>query len=234
MTLRTIFASTTAAFAFALAACGGSTTDGGSAGLGGGAGQGGGAGSAGSAGSAGGPSCQSDADCPAPAVCQICADGVTSSCAMGKCVAGACQVVYPPCPAIDGGACPPDVPIGKACAGNLTCTYGTETCCGHTYPSTVCDCMNGSFGCYATDACMIPPDACEDAGPPPQVPCGGFAGTPCPGQGQCVYPPNTCPDCGGYCECGVLVDCSDGWVFDGSPAVCACVAVNAVDGGAGK
>lgn len=58
--------------------------------------------------------------------------------------------------------CPGTAPFDGTCSGNLTCTYGTETCCGMTYPSTVCNCKNGRFQCYATDACLIP--SCPDGG----------------------------------------------------------------------
>lgn len=229
MTFRTIFASTTVALV--LVACGGSTTNGEGGGLAGAGGQAGGggnaghAGSAGSAGSGGGPACTSDGDCVTPAVCAVCADGSSTSCATGKCFEGACQVIYPPCPGVDGGSsCPAAVPMGGTCSGNLHCEYGTETCCGHTFPSTVCDCTGGTFACFATDACMMPPDACPDGGPPPppEVVCGGLVGKPCPGQGECVVP-DTCADCFGHCECNVTLDCPNGW-FQPTPDVCACVA----------
>jgi hypothetical protein len=61
--------------------------------------------------------------------------------------------------------------------------------------------------------------------------CGGFAGIACPGAGSCVDDPSDdCDperggaDCGGVCECQVLALCVEGFVFDGSPEVCACVA----------
>jgi len=50
--------------------------------------------------------------------------------------------------------CPADEPFAIVeCRGDLSCSYGFETCCGETYASTICDCLNGAFGCYATDAC---------------------------------------------------------------------------------
>jgi hypothetical protein len=63
----------------------------------------------------------------------------------------------------------PPIGIMAACEANLTCEYGTECCCGQCYPSTVCTCMEGGWGCYATDACMIPgcPDVYEDVMPEP-------------------------------------------------------------------
>lgn len=83
---------------------------------------------------------------------------------------------------LDGGTCPTHVPIGESCTGDLHCEYGTETCCGKTYPSTVCSCTGGSFACYATDACMLPPDAC-----PEPVACGGWAGDTCTATEYCAY-----------------------------------------------
>ncbi len=62
--------------------------------------------------------------------------------------------------------CPVDPPIGKnGCTKPaLTCNYGQECCCGTCHPSTVCSCnSDGTWACYATDACMIP--SCPDAGP---------------------------------------------------------------------
>lgn len=68
--------------------------------------------------------------------------------------------------------CPAEPPFGsEACQGELTCTYGEECCCGECHDSLVCQCMGGEFGCYYTDACMVPwcvePPCCEpgdDAG----------------------------------------------------------------------
>lgn len=55
-----------------------------------------------------------------------------------------------------GGMCPATAPIGESCQGNLHCEYGTETCCGETHPSIVCDCRDGSYACHYTDACFRP------------------------------------------------------------------------------
>lgn len=66
------------------------------------------------------------------------------------------------------GRCPAEAPISQTCADEgLRCEYGTECCCGQCYPSLVCECQGGHFGCYYTDACLIPgcPDA-MDAGDP--------------------------------------------------------------------
>lgn len=57
-------------------------------------------------------------------------------------------------------ACPSAEPFGDACAvDGLECSWGTECCCGECFPSLVCTCYGGTWGCYATDACMIP--GCE-------------------------------------------------------------------------
>jgi hypothetical protein len=64
-----------------------------------------------------------------------------------------------------------------------------------------------------------------------EVRCGGIAGRPCPGGGTCADDPsdscdpaNGGADCGGICKCLKNAMCTDGKVFDSSPAVCACVA----------
>lgn len=47
-------------------------------------------------------------------------------------------------------------------AKDLRCEYGEECCCGECHPSLVCHADAGQqFGCYATDACMIPGCSCE-------------------------------------------------------------------------
>jgi len=85
--------------------------------------------------------------------------------------------------------CPPDWPDpGSACeVEGGRCEYGSETCCGVTYPSFVCQCGGGSFGCYYTDACMGAPIGC-----------------PCGVDGDCE---------GGYgyfwCVDGTCVPCDD-------------------------
>jgi hypothetical protein len=70
-----------------------------------------------------------------------------------------------------------------------------------------------------------PNDTCE-----PKQFCGGFAGIACPGGGKCVDDPsdscdpnNGGADCGGICQCIETVLCIQGYHFDSSPSVCACV-----------
>ncbi len=62
------------------------------------------------------------------------------------------------------GTCPASPGIGATCSSaGLVCNYGEECCCGKCYPSTVCTCDGKGWGCYATDACMLPPGSCDDA-----------------------------------------------------------------------
>lgn len=101
-------------------------------------------------------------------------------------------------PASDGGpdspvgdSCPAEIPsFGDPCSPEAHCGYGFETCCGHTYPSTVCDCYDGAFSCYSTDACMLPPGSCDAAAPPAQ----------CTSDSDCVSPAGPCQQCsdGGF------------------------------------
>ena len=144
--------------------------------------------------------CASDGECAAPAICKLCADGHSYSCATAACVAGACEVQYPACPAVDAGACPASVPIGETCSGTLHCEYGTETCCGKTYPSTVCDCSGSGFACYATDACMLPPGWCPDAGAPQ-----------CTADSECPSPKAPCH----VCSDGTTYSCPQGTCTNG-------------------
>lgn len=51
-------------------------------------------------------------------------------------------------------------PGGTCSEQESTCAVGTETCCGKTYDSLVCDCFDGEWLCRNTDACMMP--NCDD------------------------------------------------------------------------
>ncbi len=56
------------------------------------------------------------------------------------------------CPSI-----PPDT--GDSCVGfenNLTCEFGEECCCGQCFPSLICECSGGQWGCFFSDACLAP------------------------------------------------------------------------------
>lgn len=141
--------------------------------------------------------CSSPADCLAPeGPCFVCPAGDVS-CPVAQCSAGTCVVVHDDCLE---PACPAQPSTGGApCSSPLHCEYGSETCCGATHPSVVCDCLNGDFACYATDACMLPPDACSDGGPAPE----------CTSDSDCAAPAicMTCPD--GSCVSATAV-CKDG------------------------
>jgi hypothetical protein len=91
---------------------------------------------------------------------------------------------------------------GSACSvEGASCEYGSETCCGVTHPSYVCQCQAGLFACYYTDACMGAPfgcacevdEDCED----------GFGRAWCM-DGVCV----PCDDSGSTCD----LWCPDGFV----------------------
>jgi len=74
--------------------------------------------------------------------------------------------------------------------------------------------------------------ACRGPTDSPEVFCGGIAGIQCPGGGTCEDAPGDgCDparggaDCGGVCRCLQLALCIQGFEFDSSPEVCACVPV---------
>ena len=85
-----------------------------------------------------GPSCSSDAQCAAPAICQLCDDGTTTSCANAHCIYGTCQVSYePPCPiVVDAGAggCASDSDCPAIKAPCQACTDGVHFSC----PASLC------------------------------------------------------------------------------------------------
>ena len=123
----------------------------------------------------------------------------TDPCAAARCAEGThCEV-------IDGSAsCAPDD--------------------GETSPCAVVLCPLGS-SCEVIDGEGV----CAPATPVGPF-CGGIAAIECPGSGSCVDAPGDgCDpeqggaDCGGVCECNVIALCVEGFVFDGSPEVCACV-----------
>eukprot|EP00585_Thalassiosira_rotula_P012833 CAMPEP_0196129564 /NCGR_PEP_ID=MMETSP0910-20130528/210_1 /TAXON_ID=49265 /ORGANISM="Thalassiosira rotula, Strain GSO102" /LENGTH=119 /DNA_ID=CAMNT_0041388689 /DNA_START=69 /DNA_END=428 /DNA_ORIENTATION=- len=73
----------------------------------------------------------------------------------------------------DDGSCSGMTPCDTAGA---TCTQGTESCCGETYPSLHCNCADddGSgdlvWNCIATDYCFLPCDMRDPAPAPAEVP----------------------------------------------------------------
>jgi hypothetical protein len=123
------------------------------------------------------------------------------ACATVRCIAGThCEVTDD-----DGAICAPDEPTNP-CAVVLC------------LENTTCEVVDGEAACT--------PIAPEPSGPF----CGGIAALECPGEGSCVDdvtdgcdPEQGGADCGGVCECQVLALCVEGFTFDGSPEVCACV-----------
>lgn len=64
-------------------------------------------------------------------------------------------------------ACPQQEPsTGDLCFSveQSNCGYGEECCCDQCYPSRRCDCRDGQFVCYYTDACLAPQCDPPDAG----------------------------------------------------------------------
>jgi hypothetical protein len=119
--------------------------------------------------------------------------------------------------------CPDKEPIGSdaVCSKDLKCTYGTESCCGKTFDSLVCQCSAGEvFGCFFTDACFTPscpttvppvvvedpPDANNDALCPATLP---QSGDTCP-----AYLPDTA-----VCGYGT-VSCCNGPAFTKTQCSC--------------
>lgn len=116
-----------------------------------------------------------------------------------------------------------------------TCGHTNNNCPDTQKPYT-CD----DIRCPDGEHCAIAPVFCIRAPCPPQpqcIPdempsnmCGGIAGLPCPGNGKCVDDPNdNCDpedagaDCAGICKCPASEPCKQGYVFDLTPEVCACV-----------
>ena len=105
-------------------------------------------------------------------------------------------------------SCPSQAPQPNAACSvaGPACNFGQECCCGTCYPSMVCQCTGTSWMCYATDACMIPPDSCSDTAQPdtaepdttpvdtaPQV-CNETSSSlmPCPDAMYCAKPEGQC------------------------------------------
>ncbi len=65
-------------------------------------------------------------------------------------------------PDAGGSPCPSEAEVmGASCSSvDLVCEYGTQTCCGQTFPSMRCACDGTGFACHATDYCLLPPGSC--------------------------------------------------------------------------
>jgi hypothetical protein len=107
----------------------------------------------------------------------------------------------------------------EATEGRAQCVEDVNPCAAVLCPvDTSCDVVDGEAVCTPLD--------------PPSGPfCGGFGAIECPGAGTCFEdtsddcdPAQGGADCGGVCECLVLALCVEGFVFDDSADVCACVA----------
>jgi hypothetical protein len=122
-------------------------------------------------------------------------------CAAVRCAAGTSCIV------VDGSAsCESDTGINPCAA--VLCAAGTS-----------CEVIDGEAQC-------TPLEPTPATGPF----CGGIAAIECPGSGACVDAPgdgcdpdNGGADCGGVCECNIRALCIQGFQFDASPEVCACV-----------
>lgn len=47
-----------------------------------------------------------------------------------------------------------DYPSGPCAEDQPTCEEGIECCCGACAPNVVCQCYDGTWGCYFTDFCL--------------------------------------------------------------------------------
>ena len=91
-------------------------------------------------------------------------------------------------------------------------------------PHVTCDSVRCQAGTHCVDT-----DGAASCEPDSQPFCGGIAALPCPGGGICEDAPDGCDpehggaDCGGICRCLQRALCIQGFEFDSSPGVCACV-----------
>jgi hypothetical protein len=126
---------------------------------------------------------------------------------------------------------------GADCGGICVCDILAKCQAGYVFDRStdVCACVPdptldpcAAVRCKAGTHCVADGDAasCVTDGPF----CGGFGGFPCPGSGQCednpgdgCSPENGGADCGGICTCNIRALCIQGYAFDPSPEVCACV-----------
>jgi hypothetical protein len=171
--------------------------------------------------------CRAGTECVVVDGSATCAESDTdiNPCAAVTCLVGnSCEVIdgEPACVPVDASACAAVSCLeGNSCEivdGEPVCVPVDASACAAVLcgPGTTCQEVDGEGVCTPS----------EPAGPS----CGGFAGLLCPGSGICVDdasddcdPENGGADCGGQCECNILALCVEGFVFDDSPNVCACV-----------
>merc|ERR1712228_706675 len=77
-----------------------------------------------------------------------------------------------------------------------TCEYGTETCCGETFASMECQCMDGQSLCHFTEACRgrecDNDDDDDKKGRCPTYDSSPWGGHECNFAGQCRYGEEAC------------------------------------------
>ena len=136
---------------------------------------------------------------------------------------------------------------GADCGGLCECSGALVLCIAGTVfdeSPDVCACVAqepevdacAAVRCAAGTHCEVEGDqaACvedEPTGGDDAPFCGGIAAFECPGSGNCIDdasddcdPERGGADCGGICQCGpIQVLCIQGFVFDSSASVCACV-----------
>jgi len=84
------------------------------------------------------------------------------------------------CATLIGDVCPDEEPpIGEACDPDINtelCGWGSECCCGECYNSIECTCSDdGTWACYATDACFIESCAGRECDEPSDCEGGAFS-----------------------------------------------------------
>lgn len=178
--------------------------------------------------------CRRDRDCAGEAMCvdRVCECNVIALCVEGTVFNDDPSVCA--CEPVDGPFC--GGIAGFPCPGAGMCVDDPSDDCdpnnGGADCGGLCECNAAAISCPAGSTLNDDPEVCECIPNDDKPFCGGFAGFPCPGEGDCIDDPsddcdpnNGGADCGGLCECtvGPVIDCQPGFVFDDSPFVCACV-----------